>query len=258
MAGASIMAIYEKLMQSEESVHTIRLDNKKDDSPLTQADLAAHTIITENLAKLTPHIPIVSEEDTSTDHHRSQEIFWLIDPLDGTKEFLARSGDFTVNIALVQNGIAAFGVVEAPALNTIYWGGNGLGAFRRKNGITEAIRVSLRSPEDQRPFRIAASKSHMNAETAQFIEQLGDCELLQIGSSMKFCRVAEGAIDCYPRMGPTCEWDTAAAQAIVEAAGGHVCTLDGNPLRYGKSNILNPHFVVSSVPLASLIPSRTQ
>jgi 3'(2'), 5'-bisphosphate nucleotidase len=258
-ASARVMAIYRQYLQSDESAQGIRLDNKDDNSPLTQADLAAHSIITESLRKLTPHIPVVSEEDTSTNNHRQpQGTFWLIDPLDGTKEFLARSGDFTVNIALIQDSIAMFGVVEAPALDAIYWGGDSLGAFRREKGVAKAIRVSPRSQDDQRPIRVAASKSHMNPETARFIEQLGPHELIQIGSSMKFCKIAEGAIDCYPRMGPTCEWDTAAAQAVVEAAGGYVSKVDGTPLRYGKPDILNPHFVVSAVPLGSLIQLPAQ
>ena len=249
----AIMSIYRKFLQADSSAHGIRLDDKNDRSPLTLADLAAHSIITERLSKLTPHIPVVSEEDTSTNRHRTpQGAFWLIDPLDGTKEFLARSGDFTVNIALIQDGIAILGVVEAPALDVVYWGGNGLGAFRREGESAEPIHVSPRSPEDRRPLRIAASKSHMNLETEQFIAQLGRCELAHVGSSLKFCKVAEGTIDCYPRMGPTCEWDTAAAHAIVEAAGGYVSGLDGCPLRYGKMDILNPHFVVSAVPFAAI------
>lgn len=257
-ASNGIMAIYRELLLADGNTQDIRLKDKHDKSPLTQADLLGHGIITGNLAKLTPNIPVVSEEDTSTYRHRLPEgDFWLIDPLDGTKEFLARSGDFTVNIALVRDGIAVFGVVHAPELNVVYWGGNGFGAFRRERGNTEAINVFPRSAADRRPLRVAVSKNHSNSETTQFIEQLGRYELTSIGSSLKFCKIAEGAIDCYPRLGPTCEWDTAAAQAIVEAAGGYVSTLDGNPLRYGKPDVLNPHFVVSATPLSSLVHLST-
>lgn len=251
-AGAAILAIYLDLVRTGVA-HSIRLADKSDDSPLTQADLAAHKIIHEKLSKLTPEIRIISEEDNVQDRRNLDSgTFWLVDPLDGTKEFLAGSGDFTVNIALVQDGIAVFGVVAAPALNVTYWGHRQLGAFRRQSGITTRIQVSVRAENDQTPLRVAASKSHMNAETARFVESLGNCDLVQIGSSLKLCKIAEGAIDCYPRMGPTCEWDVAAAQAVVEAAGGYVTTVEGKPLRYGKADVLNPHFVASAVALSSL------
>jgi 3'(2'), 5'-bisphosphate nucleotidase len=178
--------------------------------------------------------------------------FWLIDPLDGTKEFLAKNGEFTVNIALVRNGKAVFGVVVAPALGQAYWGGDGLGAFREMDRQIEPIRVA-KPVGAERPVRVVASKSHMNAETVEFISQLSTHELVQAGSSLKFCRVAEGAADIYPRLGPTSEWDTAAAQAIVEAAGGYVSKLDGSPLRYGKPEVLNAYFVASSAPLPDLL-----
>jgi 3'(2'), 5'-bisphosphate nucleotidase len=128
-----------------------------------------------------------------------------------------------------------------------------MGAFRRQNGMTTKIHVRKRAENDQNPLRVAASKSHMNAETARFVESLGKHELVHIGSSLKLCKIAEGAMDCYPRMGPTCEWDIAAAQAIVEAAGGYVTTVAGHPLRYGKPDVLNPHFVASAMPLSTLI-----
>lgn len=242
-AGLGIMQIYAKLIADGEG--SIAMSLKLDNSPLTQADLASHHIITAGLIRLTPTIPVVSEEDAdSLIHRQAHGIFWLIDPLDGTKEFLARNDEFTVNIALIRDGVAVFGVVDAPALGLTYWGGAEIGAFRASNGTTEAIHVS--NPDSQRPLRIVASKSHMNIDTIAFIDKLGAHELVQAGSSLKFCRIAEGAADYYPRLGPTCEWDTAAAQAIVEAAGGHVYQLDGEPLRYGKAELLNPYFVASS------------
>lgn len=229
---------------------------KADDSPLTLADLAAHNVIAARLKNLTPDIPMVSEEDAASMVHRQANgMFWLVDPLDGTKEFIARNGEFTVNIALVEDGEVVFGVVVAPALGLVYWGGRNIGAFRVQGGASEeAIRVA--EPVADKPSRVVASKSHLNEQTAQFIERLGRHELVQAGSSLKFCRIAEGAADIYPRLGPTCEWDTAAAQAIVEAAGGHVTTLDGAPLQYGKPEVLNPHFIASSMPLTQFAGSH--
>jgi 3'(2'), 5'-bisphosphate nucleotidase len=252
-ASAAILAIYQDLLRTG-CGQGLRLADKSDDSPLTRADLAAHEIIHEKLSNLTPKIRIVSEEDSSQDRRNLDSgTFWLVDPLDGTKEFLACSGDFTVNIALVQDGVSVFGVVAAPALNLTYWGHSQFGAFRRESGIATRIQVSVRAENDPNPLRVAASKSHMNAETARFVESLGTHVLVHIGSSLKLCKIAEGAMDCYPRMGPTCEWDIAAAHAIVEAAGGHVTTVDGHSLRYGKSDVLNPHFVASAMPLSSLV-----
>jgi len=247
-AGDAVMRIYNAMCSGGAGAQGVLVAYKADESPLTQADLVAHQLIAQRLAVLAPDIPVVSEEDSQSLMYRLQKgEFWLVDPLDGTKEFLAQNGEFTVNIALVRDGNAVLGVVVAPALGQAYWGGVGLGAFRQTQGLVEPIRVATPG-EAERPTRVVASKSHMNAETIEFIGQLGAHELVQAGSSLKFCRVAEGAADVYPRLGPTCEWDTAAAQAIVEAAGGHVSKLDGTPLRYGKPDVLNPHFVASSAP----------
>lgn len=248
-AGAVILTVYDELRTSGEGANQVLLAYKPDDSPLTQADLLAHQLISQRLAVLTPLIPVVSEEDPqSLQFRRPQGDFWLVDPLDGTKEFLARNDEFTVNIALVRKGWSVLGVVLAPALGLAYWGGMGLGAFRQKDGQVASIQVAKPMGGGQ-IIRVVASKSHMNAETREFIRQLGVCEWVQAGSSLKFCRVAEGAVDVYPRLGPTSEWDTAAAQAIVEAAGGSVLTLNGTPVRYGKPEVHNPHFVASSAPL---------
>lgn len=245
-AGAAIMNIYGEMQSTGKEV---LVAYKTDDSPLTRADLLAHQVISERLTALTPGVPVVSEEDEQSLIYRLHRgVFWLIDPLDGTKEFLAQNGEFTVNIALVVDGTAVFGVVVAPAFGQAYWGGDGLGAFREMNDRVEPIRVA-KPVGIPRAFRVVASKSHMNVATVDFISQLGAYGLVQAGSSLKFCRVAEGEADIYPRLGPTCEWDTAAAQAIVEAAGGYVSTLDGTPLRYGKPDVLNPHFIASSAPL---------
>jgi 3'(2'), 5'-bisphosphate nucleotidase len=250
------MSVYAELQQKGTAAKTLGLTHKDDGSPLTRADLAAHQIISQRLRALTPEVPVVSEEDSLSMRFRLPAgEYWLVDPLDGTKEFLAQNGEFTVNIALVRDGKAVFGAIVAPVLAQAYWGGEGLGAFREADRRTEAIRVA-QPPAAGRPLRVLASKSHMNAETEAFIARLGECELLQAGSSLKFCRLAEGGAELYPRLGPTCEWDTAAAQAIVEAAGGQVTQLDGAPLHYGKPDVLNPHFVASSVPLPQLLRSR--
>ncbi len=242
-AGVAIMAIY------AEGADGAGLSHKSDGSPLTRADLRAHELIAQGLAALTPEIPVVSEEDPASLAHRLPTgRFWLVDPLDGTKEFIARNGQFTVNIAGVADGAAVFGVVVAPALGLAYWGSAGAGAFREKDGRTERIEVATPS---RRPLRLVASKSHMNPETLDFIARLGAHELVQAGSSLKFCRIAEGSADVYPRLAPTCEWDTAAGQAVLEAAGGCVRELGDEPLRYGKPGLLNPSFVAASAPLAN-------
>jgi 3'(2'), 5'-bisphosphate nucleotidase len=246
-AGADIMAIY--------NAGPTAVMHKADDSPLTAADLAAHARIVAGLQQLTPDIPVVSEEGCVPDEGaRAALVFWLVDPLDGTKEFVARNGEFTVNIALIEQGLPVLGVVTVPAQKVSYWGSVGVGTYRRHAGEAVAQRLHVAVPREAgRPLRVMASKHHFHEDTRTLIARMGAHELVQAGSSLKFCRIAEGAADVYPRLGPTCEWDTAAAQAVVEAAGGHVCTLQGEPLRYGKAEVLNPDFVVSSVPLADLL-----
>jgi 3'(2'), 5'-bisphosphate nucleotidase len=232
-AGAAVMQVYRR---------GGAVQAKPDASPLTEADLAAHAILTRGLSAMTPAIPVVSEEDAASHAFRRAEgSFWLIDPLDGTREFVARNGEFTVNVALVRDGFPALGVVYAPALDLLYWSEPGRGAFRASADGIVGIRVA--APAKGRPLRVVASKSHLDERTRAFIDALGPHELVQVGSSLKFCRVAEGSADVYPRLAPTCEWDTAAAQAVVEAAGGSVRTLDGARLTYGKPDVLNPYFV---------------
>lgn len=234
-AGQAIMQVYQ---QSDMAVQS-----KADESPVTAADLAAHAVLSGALKTLLPTCPVVSEEDeASLKHHIAKGRFWLIDPLDGTKEFIARNGEFTVNIALIENGYPVLGVVYAPAIDAMYWGGCGLGAFRQTSSqAIEKINVAAGSGS----CRVVASKSHLNEATMAFIYKLGEHELVQAGSSLKLCRVAEGNADIYPRLAPTCEWDTAAAQAVVEGAGGVVLDTDLVPLRYGKPDVLNPSFIVA-------------
>lgn len=243
-AGRAILGIYDTYVNGAAEAAGIQV--KSDQSPLTKADLAAHELISERLGDLTPDIPVVSEENNQSDIYRKPiGRFWLVDPLDGTKEFIACNGEFTVNIALIENGKPLWGVVYAPVLDRLYYGGRGLGANLKIGTEIQPLEVSP-PPELGGFWRVVASKSHMNLETQAFIDRLGETDLVQAGSSLKLCRVAEGAADIYPRLGPTCEWDTAAAQAVVEGSGGVVHDLQGQPLQYGKLEVLNPSFIVAA------------
>ena len=249
-AGAGVLAVYRRWQAQGDGVRGPGRSDKADGSPLTEADVLSHNIIAEGLGRLCPHVPLVSEEGVKPAAERLEgSDFWLVDPLDGTREFIDRNGEFTVNIALVREGVPVFGVVVAPVLDQTYWGGLGLGAFRRDPRRSQEIRVS---PQPSRPLRVVASRSHMDDQTAQFISGLGPHSLIQSGSSLKFCRVAEGTADIYPRFGPTCEWDTAAAHAVLRAAGGRIACLDGTELDYGKAGFLNPSFIASGVPMSGL------
>lgn len=234
---------------SEQVLHIYRTDfsveYKDDESPITAADLVSHRIIAEGLRQLTPDFPVLSEESAHAPwpQRRNWHRFWLVDPVDGTKEFTLRTDEFTVNIALVEYGEPVLGVVTAPALSEAFWGAKGEGAWKRERD-GRVRRISVVVPAATR--RVVASKSHMNDATREFITTLGNHELVQAGSSLKFCRIAEGKADIYPRLAPTCEWDTGAAHAVLAAAGGKVETLDRQPLRYGKEDVLNPHFVASA------------
>ncbi len=234
-AGKAILAVYDE---------PVELTVKADESPLTQADKAAHNLIEQRLKALTPDWTVVSEEsEAEVKNQRTQlSVYWLVDPLDGTKEFIKRNGEFTVNIALIVNGESVFGVVGVPVQNKLYWGGKEYGCwFKNTDGVS---RLSA-TKEKGELLRVVGSRSHVNAETAEYLQRLGAHELVSVGSSLKFCLLAEGKADLYPRLGPTCEWDTAAAQAVLEGAGGKVETLEGRPLRYSKPDILNPWFVAS-------------
>ncbi|WP_431475338.1 3'(2'),5'-bisphosphate nucleotidase CysQ [Marinobacter sp. KM021] len=233
---------------SEKVLHIYQSDfkvsYKEDQSPITAADTASHDIIVKGLRNLTRDIPVLSEEGAEIpwEERKHWRRFWLIDPIDGTKDFTQRTGEFTVNIAMIEDGEPVMGVVTAPALKEAFWGIKGEGAsMRDRTGRIHRIRVV----EPRATLRVVASKNHLNEETRTFIDSLGDHETVQAGSSLKFCRIAEGHADIYPRMGPTSEWDTAAAHAILLAAGGNVQTPQGEPLKYGKEDVLNPHFIAA-------------
>lgn len=225
------------------------VETKADNTPLTAADRAAHDTIAAALARLTPGVPLWSEESGTIpwETRRHWARFWLVDPLDGTREFIKRNGEFTVNIALVDGHRAVLGVVHAPVPGRDYCGYAGGPALRTDPG--QAPReIRVRQPASP-PVRVAGSRSHRGASLDSFLRHLGAHEFVSMGSSLKFCLVAEGAADVYPRLGPTSEWDTAAAQAVVEAAGGSVVDLDGQPLRYNtRPEVLNPYFLASGDP----------
>lgn len=236
-AGAAIMEIYRSENFGESS--------KADNSPLTLADLASHNAIVDGLNKLEPHYPILSEEDASISYaERSKWTrFWLVDPLDGTKEFIKRNGEFTVNIALIEDGVPVLGVVYAPVLDVCYCAARGSGAFvQRGEDAAQAIRAIAHTAGS--PIKVVASRSHSDARTEALLQKLGNHECISMGSSLKLCLVAEAAAHFYPRLGPTMEWDTAAAHAVVNEAGGMVCDLAEHPLRYNKQDLHNPEFLV--------------
>jgi len=224
------------------------VERKDDDSPLTLADLESQRIIVEGLQRLTPGVPILSEESAQAPWsvRQSWRELWVVDPLDGTREFVKRNGEFTVNIALVTEHEAVLGIVAAPAQRISYWGAQGVGAFRQdQNGAVQQIRVS--APVS--PLRVVGSRSHMSPETADYLAGFPAHEMTGVGSSLKFCLLAEGNAELYPRFGPTSEWDTAAGQALLEAAGGHVTRVDGHRLRYNcRESLVNGDFVAFSHP----------
>ena len=244
VAGEKIMAIYDQ---------DFDVDYKDDSSPVTQADLASHQCIVDRLRELTPDIPVLSEESSDDENlnRMSWETYWLIDPLDGTKEFIKKNGEFTVNIALVSYHQPVFGVVCAPALDMMYWGDRASGAFKVEGNSEKVITVRPR-PANSAEWIVVGSRSHQSDEFKAFMENYRDAEMISMGSSLKLCLVAEGKADLYPRLGLTSEWDTAAAQAVVEAAGGQVLALpDMKPLSCNQSmrSLLNPHFLVCATPL---------
>ncbi len=235
-AGRAILAVYERGFE---------VAAKQDNSPLTEADLASHRLIVDALAKLTPDTPILSEESAAVPFAtRSRwSRYWLVDPLDGTKEFIKRNGEFTVNIALIERGAPVAGVVHVPVTGAVYAGEVGHGAFLEDaDGRRSALAAATTR---HHPLRVAGSRSHAGRSLQAFLERAGEHELISMGSSLKLCLVAEGRADIYPRLGPTSEWDTAAAQAVVEAAGGKVTDTALRPLRYNqKESVLNPYFLV--------------
>ena len=243
-AGDAIMRVYES---------PFAVEHKDDDSPLTQADLQSQRLIIAALKELTPDIPVLAEESATAPwaERRAWPELWVVDPLDGTREFVKRNGEFTVNIALVSAHEPVLGVVAAPAHGWLYWGATGIGAFSQHRG---AARRAIHTSAPQRPLRVLGSRSHASPQTAAYLERIGDHSLSGIGSSLKFCLLAEGKADLYPRFGPTSEWDTAAGQALLEAAGGHVTRFDGHRLRYNcRESILNGDFVAFNDP--AVLPS---
>jgi 3'(2'),5'-bisphosphate nucleotidase len=249
-AGQEIMDVY---------AHGGLVVDKEDQSPLTEADLRADRVIAQGLAQHFAPWPVVSEESHEAtgnsflvskhagraDHE--SPTFFLVDPLDGTKEFIKRSGEFTVNIALIHAGQAVAGVVLAPALGELFCGASGVGVFKRDEQGVRPIKTTR--PHATNPLRVIGSRSHGADKVDQWLQTLDrPYTFVAAGSSLKFCRIAEGLADVYPRLGPTCQWDTAAAQAVLALAGGAVTDLDGQPLAYGPDRpLLNPEFVASGV-----------
>jgi 3'(2'), 5'-bisphosphate nucleotidase len=248
LAGREILAIYQG---------DFEVRGKGDDSPVTEADERAERLILEALARLAPEIPAVGEESVAAG--RVPDIsggrFFLVDPLDGTKEFISRNGEFTVNIALIENGRPSAGVVHLPALDQTYWtagpDAQGKSEAWRQVGSAAPERIACR-PEPADGLVVVASRSHRDAKTDAYLEKVRVKDLVSAGSSLKLCRVAEGAADLYPRIGRTMEWDIAAGHAVLLAAGGSVVVLESDaPLTYGKPGLDNPHFVARG-----LLPSR--
>ena len=238
-AGKTIMKTYSDPAQVE---------SKEDNSPLTKADRAAHDCIFAALTKLTPDIPVLSEESEgiSIEERMTWKRFWLVDPLDGTKEFIKKTGQFTVNIALIENGESTLGVVLAPASDLEYFGIHGKGAFKRE-GLSNPIKINV-SEVNNNKLRIVASRDHAGPKITTMLEKLPSAELVSMGSSLKFCLIAEGQADLYPRFVPTMEWDTGAAQCILEEAGGSICTLDGYRLKYAKRDLRNQSIIAAGHP----------
>jgi 3'(2'), 5'-bisphosphate nucleotidase len=215
---------------------------KADASPVTAADEAGEAVILAGLRELTPGVPIVAEEAMAKGEipDVGQGPFWLVDPLDGTKEFISKNGEFTVNIGLIEGRQPILGVVLAPAKGLAWWGSMGQGACRREGGAVSQIRVR---PRPAQAAVAVASRSHRDAETDAWLAVEGITDTVSAGSSLKFCLVAGGKADVYPRFGPTMEWDTAAGHAVLLAAGGRVSTVAGEPFRYAKPGFKNPGFI---------------
>jgi 3'(2'), 5'-bisphosphate nucleotidase len=240
-AGDCILSVYNS---------DIAVRRKDDATPVTEADLAAHQAIIDGLSLLTPHLPILSEESKHIpfEERGRWRRYWLVDPLDGTREFINRNGQFTVNVALIEDHEPIMGIVLVPTTGVCYYACRGEGAFR------QASPQAIPEPIHSRPFRgdclvVAGSRSHGTEALQRFLDNLPTCEVVSLGSALKSCLVAEGKVDLYPRLGPTSEWDTAAAQCVVEEAGGAVTNLRMERLRYNtKRSLLNPHFFVSGDP----------
>jgi len=239
-AGAAILEVYHK-------TGNIQVDHKADDSPLTLADQAANKVICAGLEQLDQLFPIISEENKLVDYEvrKKYDHYWLVDPLDGTKEFIKRNGEFTVNIALIHHQMPVMGVVYAPVLDEMYWAAKGEGAFLSSATEDRQLEANAFKLTDK-DLRVVCSRSHLNESTQSFVDALDSPQLVATGSSLKFLIIAMGNAHLYPRLAPTMEWDTAAAQIVLEEAGGKVLDNDTRaPLRYNKENLLNPYFIAS-------------
>ncbi len=236
-AGKAILEVYHS--------DDFNVESKADDSPLTRADKMANDVICQGLEKLDTIFPIISEENKEIpyDERKAFTNFWLVDPLDGTKEFIKRNGEFTVNIALISDQSPILGVVYAPELDQMYWAAKGIGSFLRKDGKDHKLSANHFQMSDD-GLKVVCSRSHMNDDTKNFVGKLTNPALVPTGSSLKFLIIANGQADIYPRMGPTMEWDTGAAHIVLEEAGGSVIDQETNqPLRYNKTSLLNPYFL---------------
>ncbi len=237
-AGEEILEVY----KDEAS---FGVESKADDSPLTLADQRANKVICDSLIALNPDIPIISEENKAIDYAERKDFdyFWMVDPLDGTKEFIKRNGEFTVNIALIHKNKSVAGVVYVPVTDEMYWAVEGEGSWKEANGEKTRLKANNYSMEDE-GLGVVCSRSHLNEETSAFLNKMNKPETVSKGSSLKFLIIAESNADVYPRLAPTMEWDTAAAHIILEEAGGQVVRADDNtPLRYNKEILTNPHFI---------------
>lgn len=235
-AGSAILNIF-----NNDNVH---INFKLDRSAVTNADLLSNKIIIDGLKKITPSIPVISEE--SKNCKIKQNFFWLVDPLDGTKEFIQKNKEFTVNIALISNKIPVLGFIDAPALNISYMGAKHLGSFKIHNSKNTRIQVKS-NYQDSETLKVAVSRNHLEQSTIKFLNQIRQpYEILAVGSSLKLCLIAEGSADFYPRLGPTSLWDIAAGHAILNFAGGSVKKINGDPLYYSKLKLINPAFMAAS------------
>jgi 3'(2'), 5'-bisphosphate nucleotidase len=245
-AGRAILDIYRRAAP-------LSVKEKEDHSPLTEADLAAHNIICDQLKQLTPGVPILSEESTETvpyETRKKWQRFWIVDPLDGTKEFIKKNGEFTVNIALIEGGQPTLGVIYAPVLNAIYMAELGKGAFKiDSNGKTQSLPIKHAASN---VLKVVLSRSHCSQETLDYINTLAsddvDVEIVSVGSSLKFCLVAEGEADIYPRFGATMEWDIAAGDIIAREAGMRISNYSTKlPLQYNKEELRNDYFICERI-----------
>ncbi len=237
-AGSAIVDVYNT---------DFSVDYKSDNSPLTKADRLSHEIIVGGLARAFSDIPIISEEAGQQEDYKTRakwSRFWLVDPLDGTKEFVKKNGEFTVNIALIENSYPVLGVIYLPVTGALYYASSGKGAWRRTPGVPGDEQIHARQIAPETPVVVVSSRSHPSKDLEKYLKALSIKSVLSAGSSLKLCLVAEGRADIYPRLGPTMEWDTAAGQAIVEEAGGSVLDMDGSRFIYNKESLRNGHFIV--------------